>query len=151
MIIYTSAYVEKVLQDLFMSEIKIKEKEIKEREVNTGKIQKYTAYAYIHKPLRIFHMKNNQLYVELPDGLVSIDNKPDPKGAIYRTDPDFDSQLEQLIKSNSEYKITFMPSGRYGPTIYYCNNDPNVYPALIEFDNFSLTLENEDAYDIGVL
>lgn len=148
MIIYTSYEVEKELNRDFMNQIKLKEKEIMERQLKTGKIQKWTAYAFVNKPDRIFYKEGNNLYILMNGVKVQIDNIQDKKGGIYCTDPNFDKELEEFIKINPNYKITFVPGGRYGSSISYYSPTPHVYPAKIESNGFSLELENEDNYDI---
>jgi hypothetical protein len=81
----------------------------------TGKIQKYTAKAYIDKPHRVFEVINGVAHyggVPSPTQLVA-------GGHIYSFDPKYAPKIAAFIASNSSYKVVFMPSGRYGPTTYW--------------------------------
>lgn len=151
MIIYTTKEIEKQLDKQYYIDIKNKQKEINQKQKETGKIQKYTAYAYIRKANRIFYFENGKYYVEINFQKIQIENIPSKNGGIYRTDPDFDTQLNEFIKTNLDYKIIFNICGKYGSTIYYCSSEENVYPAIIKSENKELVLENEENYDIGCL
>jgi hypothetical protein len=150
--IYTSDLIEKLIDEKYLYAVKTKQKELDEIEKKTGKIQKYTAYAFVTQPDRIFHFKDGQVFVEINSNLIQIPNQPVPKGRTYRTDPEFDVLLNHFFLKHNQYqfKITFSVAGKYGPTIYYCSGE-NVFPAKIEANGEILLLENEDSYDIGCI
>lgn len=149
MIFYTTPEIEKQLDRNYHKAIKQKQKEINLESIRSGTISKYTAHAYISKPARVFNVVNNNVYVEINNENIKIDNVPVNKCNVYQTDPDYDIQLSDFIKNHNTYKITFNVAGKYGPTIYYCGD--NIYPALVECNNKTLLLEDEDKYDIGCL
>lgn len=155
MIIYTSESIEKNINKKYrqelvnkQKELVNKQKELDEKQKRTGKINKYTAKVYINQPNRIFHIKDEEMFVEINGELVKINNQPCPKGGIYCTDPEFDEQLIEFIKSHPNYKITFNINSKYGATNCYCSG-PNVYPSFIESNNKVLFMENENNYGIG--
>lgn len=149
--IYTSDLIEKLIDEKYLQDVKTKQKELDEIQKKTGKIQKYTAYAFVTKPDRIFHIKDGEVFVEINSKLVKIPNQSVPKGKTYRTDPKFNNQLSDFVVKHNSFKITFSVAGKYGPTIYYCGG-PNVHPSKAEADNGDLLLmENEDNYDIGCM
>ena len=150
MIIYTTESIEKLIDEKYNQELINKQKELDDKQKRTGKLNKYTARVYVNKPDRVFHVKDDEIFVEINGELVKINNRPSQKGGVYCTDPEFDEQLIEFIKSHPNYKITFNVAGRYGTTIYYCSG-PNVYPSFIESNNLVLFMENEDNYDIGCL
>lgn len=146
---YTTYEQEKQLEADYNQQIQQKKKELEALEKQTGVIQKYTAYAHVHKPQRIFHIQDGIPYLEIQGTLYPCPEKSQHK---YSLDPRFQKSItEFMAEAKTNYKVIFLPSGRYGPTIVYCA-DKNVIPAtLIAPNGITLTVEDEDKYDVCVL
>ena len=60
---YTTAAQEKALDEKYLSLIKEKELDLKQEMLRTRKIQKFTAYALVNMPLRIFQVYDGNVYL----------------------------------------------------------------------------------------
>ncbi len=151
---YSSFDLEKSINDEYLLNINKKQKELDELEKDTGKPQKYTAFALIKKSDVIFIVKNNKTYFmeEKKENLINEhDNKikENSNNYLYKIDEDFDYQIEEFIKKYPNYKITFQIS-KYGSTVYYDASD-RVYPAILEAENGEkLVAEDINKYEFIV-
>ena len=148
---YTTEEQEAALQEKYESDVKRKQAELNEKQRRTGVIQKYTGRAYVHQPVRVFHVRGEVVYF----GSVLDKNKmstcAESGGGIYALDADFKCQIDAFLKDVTSYSVTFSPSGKYGPTLDYCGHRYEV-PAVISTETGdSLLVQDEDKYDIGVL
>lgn len=141
---YTTAEQERFFEEEYQQLLKVKQAEI---DAHPTQPQKFTARAHIHQPHRIFVVSN--------DGTVSLRRRPCPTGPVpgggtYSLDTAFTAQILAFQKAHPEYTVTFIPSGRYGPCVYYCGAKRSVMPAsLIAPSGEKLVVEDEDKYDIG--
>lgn len=119
---YTTAEQEAVLADTYKKELAECQARIDETQRRTGKIQKYTAYAHVSRPVVRFDVSGDQVvHAGTPCPLEPVDG-----GGTYIVDWNFDTVMEQY----TIYSIEFMPSGRYGPCIAYCSGD-GATPAIL--------------------
>ncbi len=159
MIFYTTKEQEIVLDYDYKIKIEDKQKEIKQKELETGKIQKYTAYAFVKKEPRYFYKINGIYYIEINKTKypykydpLNYNDKPtlDNLGKIYKVDSDFNKELNQFMSDNINWKMSFYPDKKDGCVSYY-SWDENDTPAKIMSLNdkkIKLLLENKDKYDI---
>lgn len=125
----------------------------KEAELAQGS-SKFTANALVSLPNRVFHIVNGCMYQETVDPSCACPACPEDGGRIYRLDPSFSEQVYVFLHKHANCKITFQPSGRYGPTIGYSTGDTNVFPAILEALDGSgetLVVEDETKYEPLVL
>jgi hypothetical protein len=124
------------------------EKEREMERMNPKKNRKYTSKAYVHEENRVFYVNEKGVFWKDESG-PNMPTKEEPGGKVYKLDPKFMKEVEEFIKRNPSYTVTFKMTGAYGPTIYY-SSGPNVYPAVLEgISGEVLTVEDDDAYDIG--
>ena len=166
MIIYTTIEQELQLDKRYYEKIELKKKKIAQREKETGKIEKYTAYAYVKRKPRIFIFDSNQLGLLIDDKIMPVyyyklDSVPESNlsndiiGCIYKTDSDFNSQVANFISTHNKWKISFYLDKIQGG-LAYVSSDLSDVPAklsgltenLTEIENDFLILEDEDKYDI---
>jgi hypothetical protein len=145
MTFYTTAEMEQVWGDAYASAITEKQAELDARQHLTKILEKYTAYAYVYKPVRVFHVAE--------DGVIACGGAPCPPapvpgGSTYTLDPTFRVAVARFQRLHSTYSVEFRPSG-----IDVCMNYCSVgMPATMRSaDGDSLVVEDEQAYDIGVL
>ena len=148
---YTSEAQEKMLTDRYEKIVSEKQDELDSIQKNSGKIQKYTAYACVSIPIRVFVVHGGNVYFEK----VAEENKCPTEtkigGRVYALDSDYKTAIDVFLEGVYEYKVSFMPSGKYGPTVDYCGKRYEM-PAIIErSDGQRLTVEDVEKYELGVL
>jgi hypothetical protein len=151
---YSTAKYEKKLNEKYEFEVKKKQDEIDEIQRRTKKIQKFTARAHIPKPERVFYIYNRIAYCDKIDDKNICPINLVEGGAGYVLDVEEESKyakLAEFVNKCRNYKITFYPDGRYGPTTCYCTKI-NAIPAKLESieGDYELILDDEDKYDICV-
>ena len=148
---YTTEEQEAALQEKYEALVAEKQAELDAK----GVLQKYTARAYIHERVRVFHVRGDVAYF----GSVCDENKmvtcanagANAGGAIYALDADFKDRIETFLNGETTYSVTFSPSGKYGPTLDYCGRSHEM-PAVITTESGNkLSVEDENKYDIGCL
>ena len=134
---YTTAAQEHVFEEEFQQLLKVKQAELNKQR----KLQKYTARAYIHEPVRRFDVSH---------GVVTMAGSPCPSvsvegGREYCLDPAFPVAL--FVEKYPCYTVFFKPSG-IGPTMHYW---PGLTPArMVAADGSEeLLVEDKAKYDIG--
>ncbi len=143
---FTSDSYEKELDERYMKYIKIKQEELDNNYNN-----KYTAYAYIFRPERVFCVEEDgTVYL----GSVAPENIA-PKelvtgGKKYVLDRGFEKKVMEFIQRYKKYKVMFSPDGTYGPTCCYCSSVGEVPAKLESYNGIVLTIENDDKYDICI-
>lgn len=167
MIFTTTLEQEKKIDANYLLKVQKKQKEIDDRIKKTGKIEKYTGYAYVTKPSRTFYYENSQIYLEINgikelcsnniNNLDNLNNSNDldldeiskKVGRIYKTDSDFDIKIKDFITRNDSWKIIFYPSKTDGG-VYYCTDNKFDVPAELKSLGNSdvLLLEDDDKYEI---
>jgi hypothetical protein len=111
---------------------------------------KYTAYAYVKKPPRVFQVNSNQPNVVFCNGSI-CPTGPVTGGGIYALDASFHSQIVKFQTTHSEYKVVFYPSGQ-SPLLGYCSGAYVVPAKLIgPDDEHILNIEDDLKYEILVL
>lgn len=139
---FTSEAQEITFEEKYKEDIRTKQKELDEIQKKTNKLQKFTAYAYVDKPERVFNVENSKVYLNgivCPTQLVQ-------GGKRYRLD--IHPHLNTFFDKYKSYTVAFSPTGKYGPTVAYCAAK-DVYPAkLIASDGYKLLVEDESKYDI---
>jgi len=139
---FTSEVQEKAFEEKYKEEIRTKQKELDDIQKKTNKLQKFTAYAYVHKPERMFQVKNGKTYLdgeECPTELVS-------GGKRYLLDSTIN--INDFFEKYSNYTVIFYPTSKYGPTVEYCAKK-DIYPAkLIAPDGYEVIVEDESKYDL---
>jgi hypothetical protein len=149
---YTTHIQETQLEYKYGMDIINKQKELDNYYSKSGQIPKYTAYAYISKPNRVFWVVKDKVYFEKISDENLCPTEKVKGGSVYILDSDLNHTICQFQSENDTYKVTFNVSGNYGPTIYYCTKDNNVYPAtLTTMDGEEFLIEDDDKYDIGAL
>ena len=149
---FTSDAHEKILDEKYMKDVKIKQAEIDEVQKKTKKIQKYTARAYILQPERIFCVEEDgKIYF----GSVAPENECPkiltPGGKKYLLDSNFELSVLEFINKHKSYKVIFSPDGKYGPTCCYCSAIGALPAKLESYDGDTLLVEDDDKYDICVM
>lgn len=138
---YTTAEQEQALEAIYQERLAAKEAEL------AAKPHKFTAKAYIEKPYRVFTVT--------ADGATyfGTGNEPQPTapagGRTYTIDRRYASIATAFMAANLPCAVVFMPSGRYGPTVYWCGSFGST-PAYLEGptgDRFYTGAE--DDYEIG--
>lgn len=142
MAFYTTDDMERVWVDAFMADIAAKQAELDARQHRTNIRERCTAYGYIHKPTRVFHVT--------ADGTVTCNGTqcpsvPDPKGRVYAMDPVFRNEISRFQTLHPEYSVEFRPSGICVSMQY---NSVGM-PATLRSDDDELVVEDQDAYDIA--
>ncbi len=165
MIFYTTNQQEELLDIKYNELIKIKNNEIKEREKKTGKIEKFSAYAFVKKDPRVFYWESSQLFIIINGKKVPHDNfNLDPMditnknnligkkknfGQIYKTDSDFDTKVKNFISLHPNWMIIFYPHKAHGCVGYVSTNEYDIPAELKSLDsNDILVLEDSDKYDL---
>lgn len=141
---FTSAEQEEEFDKIYKTDIEIKQKEIDDIQKKTKKIQKFTAYAHISEPERVFIVSDEGVYMNnqlCPKELV-------PGGKKYCFDRDFKEKIEKFLEGKTKYMVKFYPSGRYGPTIGYCARKNEMPSKIILDTGLTLDVEDQDKYDI---
>lgn len=162
MIFYTTKEQEIVLDFNYKIQIENKQKEINQKQLETGKIQKYTAYAFVKKEPRVFYKIDGMYYIEINNSKypyqynplsLNHDDKPDLKhmGQVYKVDSDLKKELNKFLNDNEDWIITFYLDKKNGSVIY-CSADKNDTPAdIYSLDRKNkLILEIEDKYDLCI-
>lgn len=149
---YTTLEQEKILNEIYNRNIEIKKKELKILENKTKKINKYTAYAYVHRPKIVFCVENDgSIYFDDVKPENKCLNKLMPGGKCYILDEDFKNEIENFIEKYDRYKVIFYPDGTYGPTLSYCINTVAT-PAILEsYTGEKINIEDDNKYDIIAL
>jgi hypothetical protein len=147
---YTSPAQEAVLHQEYERLVALKQAEIDEKQRRTGVIQKYTARAFIHEPVRVFHVLGAKVYF----GTVCEENRcpnyAEGTGMIYALDQDYKEQIDSFLDDVTDYTVTFSPSGKYGPTLDYCGRKYEMPAVIMTAAGHTLVVEDEDKYIIGV-
>jgi hypothetical protein len=144
MYFYTTAEQEADLEAEYKRQLAVKQAEIDEVEARTRKIQKFTAYGHVHKPDRVFDVRDGHVFyrgLEIPTG-------PVEGGDVYTFDTHFSKQIAEFCKKHSAYKVVFKPHGRYGPCLGYIGSPGSMPAQLIAVTGEVLDADNEDAYDL---
>jgi hypothetical protein len=139
----TTAEQEVSLTHLYEKLIHEKQKRLDSKDL-PSKPQKYTAYAFVSLPPRIFSVVDG--FIQYPTSI------PPTGGKVYRLDPDCIDSCIEFIKHNPSYDVHFYPSGFFGPTIDYCCPHKST-PALLKSktSNQSLKVHVESKYSVGCL
>ncbi len=143
MCFYTTAEQEAELDLEYKRQLTRKQTELDEVEKRTGKLQKFTAYGHIHKPDRVFYVRNGNVFYgdkEMPSERV-------PGGGVYTFDTYFSKQIAEFCRKHATYKVVFKPHGKYGPCVGYIGS-PGSMPAHLIADTEELVADNDDAYDL---
>lgn len=111
---------------------------------------------------RTFHVCDGLVYIEL-DGVMCLSEcnnnstttnrnsvSPAKKCYTYRTDIEFDEQIDTLLETygGNTYKITFFPRKKNDGSLIYKTYYHYEYPAILYIGNQLLYIENEDKYVI---
>jgi hypothetical protein len=152
-IFFSTAKYEKKLNEKYEFEVKKKQDEIDEIQRRTKKIQKFTARAHISKPERVFYIYNGIAYCEKIDdkNICPINFVEGGVQYILDNEESNSAKLAEFVNKCRNYKITFYPDGKYGPTTCYCTKI-NATPAKLKSmeGDCELILDDEDKYDICV-
>ena len=145
---YTTAEQEAALTAIYEERLAAKEAELR----NAPQPRKYTATAYVEKPHVVF--------TTAADGSPTVyfgnGNEPQPQqqvqgGKRYTIDPRYAEKAAAFLAANPGSTIVFMPSGRYGPTIYWCGSFGST-PFYIDAPSGTrFYAESDTDYDIGCL
>jgi len=147
---YLTKEQETILDIPYFISLQEKENELKELRKKTGKIQKYTAKAYILKEPRIFIIEDGFKFLYLLNKKVLCEYNPDETyETIYKTDSNFDKKVKEFIEKHKNVKITFYVDKKDGSMGYY-TKDPNEIPAKIEalYSNEFLNIEDPEKYEL---
>lgn len=144
MTFYTTAEMERGWEDAFAAAIAAKQAELDARERRTKIMERCTAYGYVHKPHRLFHVAT--------DGTVTCNGVPcpssrDPRGCVYTLDPTFRNAIARFQTLHPEYSVEFRPSGVCVSMNYNSVGMPATLRSRSGDDE--LVAEDQDAYDIG--
>jgi hypothetical protein len=146
-VFYTTAEQEQALDAKYQSAIDRMQADIDRFATAKGKHVKFTAYAHVVKPERVFWIhKSNVYYNTVSSENLSIG--PYQKGGVYKLDRKFEEQIEAFAQKHGTFKVVFKPSGRYGPTIEYYNEDGFVPAVLMADDGDLLVVEDDARYEI---
>lgn len=165
MIFFTTKEQEILLDVNYNKQIDEKKIEIKKTELITGKIQKWTAYAYVKRNPRIFYKIDNEYYLEIEGNLykyefntvANIDNSYNllnmtnpTSGKIYKVDSQFNSSLNNFLNKNNNWKIIFYLDKKDGSVTYNSQNKYDIPAKIISLDdeNKYLCLEDNEKYDL---
>ena len=146
---YTTAAQEKALDEKYLSLIKEKELDLKQELLRTRKIQKFTAYALVHMPLRIFYVQDGRVYLNGISAENICPKEPVRDGGIYKLDSDYKTRIDTFLQKHPNYNVVFSPSGKYGPTTDYCGKQYEM-PAYLEANGDRLDVDDDGKYCIGV-
>ncbi len=143
---FTSKLQEMALDVIYENDIKTKQKEIDTIRLKTGKIQKFTARAYINEPERVFLIQNGKTYLgEIKDENV-CPTSLESGGKKYTLDIDYEQYIKAFIEKHTSYKVVFSPSGKYGPTVDYCSITGAIPAVIYSHDGETLVVEDENKY-----
>lgn len=150
-VFYSPPEYEKSLKEKYQFAIKKKQDEIDENYRKTKKIQKFTAYAHISKPDRVFCIEEDgNIYY---DNVIPENICPKEKvdgGEKYILDGNFDFYIMSFLSKHKRYKVIFNPDGKYGPTTCYCSSIGALPARMESYDGEVLVLDDESKYDICV-
>ncbi len=148
---YSTPEYESALKDKYIFAIKKKQEEIDEIYRRTKKIQKFTAYAHISKPDRVFYVEEdgNIYFDEVCPKNICPKEKVDG-GEKYVLDSNFDLYIHEFVNKYKRYKVIFSPDGQYGPTVCYCSSIGAVPARMESYDGEVLVVDDESKYDICV-
>ncbi len=146
---YTTAAQEKALDEKYLSLIKEKELDLKQEMLRTKKIQKFTAYALVNMPLRVFHIHDGNAYLNTIEPKNICPQEPMRDGGIYKLDGDYKTRIDTFLQKHPNYSVVFSPSGKYGPTADYCGKQYEM-PAYLEANGERLVVDDDGKYCIGV-
>ncbi len=146
---YTTGAQEKELDAHYLSLIKEKDLDLKQELLRTRKVQKFTAYAFVKTPLRIFYVQDGNVYLHHIAEENRCPTEAVRDGGIYKLDGDYQTLVTQFLVDHPNYKVVFSPSGRYGPTTDYCGKQHEM-PAYLEADGVRLDVDDDEKYCIGV-
>jgi hypothetical protein len=145
---FTSKAQEKVLDAIYQEKIIDKQKEIDENAKRTNSIPKYKAKAHVKEEERVFIVVNVKVYLGEIKEENLCPNTQEEGGKRYILDSNFDYCTIPFINKYKSYKVTFNPSGKYGPTVYYFTKI-GACPALLEApDGTKILVEDESNYEI---
>ena len=150
-VFYSTAEYEKILKDKYEFAIKKKQEEIDENFRKTKRIPKFTAYAHIFRPERIFCVEEDgKVYFEevMPENICP--NEKVNGGEKYILDSNFDYQIMKFLEKYKRYKVVFFPDGHYGPTCCYCSSIGAIPARLESYDGEVLLADDDSKYDICV-
>jgi len=111
---------------------------------------RYTAYAFVEKPPRVFEVYDAAVNAIFCNGSI-CPTGPENGGGIYILDSKFINPIADFQEDHPRYRVVFYPSGQ-SPTLHYCA-EKNVFPAkLMSMDgSVVLNIEDDSKYDIAVL
>lgn len=145
---YTTPEQEGVFKQVHERKVKEKQNEIdaqvyemKQRDPTF--VVKYTARAHVDEEPRTFHVRSTGITFNNQQ----TPTTPQQGGGIYFPDKLFIEGVEVFIKKHPEYTITFYPTSKYGPTIYYTGDGFVCFLQAVTGEQ--LFVENPDAYEIG--
>jgi hypothetical protein len=109
---------------------------------------KYTEYAFVKKPPRIFEVRDENTII--CNGSI-CPSRPIEGGGIYVLDSSFRTQIAAFQTLHPMHRVIFYPSGQ-SPTLHYCAGK-YVVPARLTsiYGGDDLNIEDMDKYDICVL
>ena len=146
---YTSPAQERKLCEQYEALVAQKQAEIDEQR-KKGKIVKYTARAYIHKPQSIFLVRGEDIYLGEIGEKYRCPTEAEGEGEIYSLDMEFKEQIDAFLDEKKDYNVIFSPSGKYGPTIDYCGKKYEMPAVIKTMEGYSLEVEDEEKYSLGV-
>jgi hypothetical protein len=147
---YTTAEQEAELDAIYMKAIQEKQKELDTEYGKTKRVQKFTAYGYIHKEKRVFFVCEKGVFWKDESG-PEMPKEKQEGGKIYKLHTELDStgMIHTFAQKFNAFTVTFDVTGRYGPCVGYCAKD-DVYPAVLECEQHKLIVEDENSYDCQV-
>eukprot|EP00195_Chlamydomonas_chlamydogama_P004396 CAMPEP_0202920080 /NCGR_PEP_ID=MMETSP1392-20130828/76670_1 /ASSEMBLY_ACC=CAM_ASM_000868 /TAXON_ID=225041 /ORGANISM="Chlamydomonas chlamydogama, Strain SAG 11-48b" /LENGTH=162 /DNA_ID=CAMNT_0049613561 /DNA_START=88 /DNA_END=576 /DNA_ORIENTATION=+ len=145
---YTTAEQEKELKKCYLESVMRKDIEVAAETKKTGIVRKHNMTAYVPKEDVVFYIRDGQVYYGSvhPDNLCT--QRSEQGGQEYSFDPCLMKEVHNFMSKHTSVKITFLPNGRYGPSICYCNKGT---PAILHADDGSgetLNVDVLEAYDI---
>jgi hypothetical protein len=145
---FTSKTQEKALDAIYQEKIIDKQKMIDRIAKRTESIPKYKAKAYVKEEERVFIVEDGKVYLgEIKDENL-CPNTQEEGGKRYILDSNFDYCTIPFINKYKTYKVTFNPSGKYGPTVLY-HSSLGACPAVLEAtDGKTIIVEDENKYDL---
>jgi len=143
---FTTAAQERIFQEEYDTAIAMKQRDIAAEEKRTGRAHPLTAKGHVCELPRIFWVENGQVSLCNMTDTVACPTEIQEGGRCYKLDPAFTGQVAEFTKSHPTYKVTFTPSGQFGPCIDYCCPADSI-PAKLEAEDGSvLIVEDEEKY-----
>jgi hypothetical protein len=151
MLFYTTREQEIRFRADYLTAIQEKQDEIDVRQKRTRVLEKYTAYALVHMPNRVFVVRNGAIYLRYNGIEEPVPLEPCSGGSTYKTDKTYTADIDAFTRAHPAYTITFYVTTKYGPTIEYASADGS-YASILEAPNGERCIaDNETAYSIVCL